>query len=71
MTALEAKYQEVISFCTGFTDLTIAIQGNVLYITGNAASAEAKQKVWDAYTLIDPDMRAGDIILDIKVADEC
>lgn len=68
MTALETKYQGVISRCTGFNDLKITMQGNVLYITGNAPTEEAKQRVWDAYTIIDPDMRASDLILDIKVA---
>ncbi len=68
MTALETKYQGVISRCAGFNDLKIAMQGNVLYITGNAPTEEAQQRVWDAYTIIDPDMRASDLILDIKVA---
>ncbi|MEP2668753.1 MAG: LysM peptidoglycan-binding domain-containing protein [Cyclobacteriaceae bacterium] len=67
MTAVETKYQGVISRCAGFNDLKIAVQSNVLYITGNAPTEEAKQKVWDAYTIIDPDMRAGDLILDLKV----
>ncbi|HCM75786.1 MAG TPA: peptidoglycan-binding protein [Cytophagales bacterium] len=67
MTALKTKYQGVISRCDGFNDLKVVEQNNMLYITGNATSEEAKQKVWDAYTIIDPDMRAGDLVLDIKV----
>lgn len=67
MTVLESKYQSVISKCSGFGELKVIVQNKVLYITGNASSEEAKQKAWDAYVAIDPDMRAGDMVMDIKV----
>lgn len=67
MSVLETKYKSVVSLCAGFKDLRVVEKNNVLYITGSTTSESAKQKVWDAYTIIDPDMRAGDLILDLKV----
>jgi nucleoid-associated protein YgaU len=37
-----------------------------LIITGTAPSEEAKQQLWDEYNRIDPDFRAGDLILNIS-----
>ena len=67
MSILETKYKSVLSLCEGFKDLRVVEQNKVLYITGSTTSESAKQKVWDAYSIIDPDMRAGDLILDLKV----
>ena len=67
MSVLETKYKSVVGLCAGFKNLKVVEQNNVLYITGSTTSEAAKQKVWDAYSIIDPDMRAGDLILDLKV----
>lgn len=64
---LETKYQPVISLASELRNLKVQQQDNVLYIVGTAGNEETKQKIWDAYARIDPDMRAGDLILDIKV----
>jgi nucleoid-associated protein YgaU len=67
--ALTEKYQSVVSTANqaGISDLSVQEQDNVLYVTGTAPSEEAKQKVWDEYNRIDPDMRAGDMVLNIQV----
>ena len=42
-------------------------QGNVLYIDGNAPSEQVKKSLWDLYNKIDPDYRAGDLVLNVNV----
>ncbi len=68
--ALADKYQSVVDAATngGIQSFNVQEQGDVLYISGDAPSEEAKQAVWDAYTAIDPDMRAGDLVLAIAVS---
>jgi nucleoid-associated protein YgaU len=39
----------------------------VLHINGTAPSEEAKQQLWDEYNRIDPDYRAGDLMLNVSV----
>ena len=67
--ALQDKYSELINYATGsgVTNLSVAEQDGVLYVTGNAPSGQVKQKIWDIYQKIDPDMRAGDMVLNISV----
>ncbi|KAF5049437.1 LysM domain protein [anaerobic digester metagenome] len=67
--SVTAKYQSVISLAQvlGFKDLKSIEKGGVLYITGMAGSEADKQMVWDAYTKIDPEMRGGDLIMNIDV----
>ena len=43
-------------------------QDNVLHINGEAPSGAAKDKLWDIYNKIDPDFRAGDVLMNINVA---
>lgn len=66
--ALRAKYQQLIDAATrsGVTDLQVREQNNVLYIDGNAPSEAVKQQLWDLYGRIDPDYRAGDLVLNIN-----
>lgn len=68
--ALADKYQSVVDTANqgGVTDLHVQEQDNVLYVGGVAPSEEVKQAVWDAYTAVDPDMRAGDMVLTIEVS---
>lgn len=70
--ALKEKYTEVLNLAeqNGVSDLKINEQNNVLYVSGTAPSDDAKQKIWSAYQRIDPDMRAGDMVLDIQVAED-
>lgn len=68
--ALRAKYQQLIDAATrsGVTNLQVREQGNVLYIDGNAPSEAVKKQIWDIYNKIDPDYRAGDLVLNLLVA---
>lgn len=67
--ALRAKYQSLIDAATksGVTNLQVREQGNVLYIDGNAPSEQVKKSLWDLYNKIDPDYRAGDLVLNVNV----
>ena len=67
--ALRAKYQSLIDPPTksGVTNLQVREQGNVLYIDGNAPSEQVKKSLWDLYNKIDPDYRAGDLVLNVNV----
>jgi nucleoid-associated protein YgaU len=67
--ALRAKYQQLIDAATrsGVTNLQVREQDNVLYIDGNAPSEDVKKQVWDVYNKIDPDFRAGDLVLNLMV----
>ena len=67
--ALQDKYAAVVSAANGngIANLTVVEQDNVLYITGMAPTHQAKNHVWEAYESIDPEMRAGDMVLNISV----
>lgn len=67
--ALQDKYQAVVNTANaqGVTNLSVVEQDNVLYITGTAPTNQAKDAVWDVYEGIDPEMRAGDLVLNISV----
>lgn len=67
--ALRAKYQRLIDAANqnGVTNLQVREQDNVLYIDGNAPSEEVKKSLWDLYNKIDPDYRAGDLVLSLNV----
>jgi len=67
--ALETKYKELINTAksSGVTDLQVREQGNVLYIDGHAPSGNVKDELWAIYNKIDPDFRAGDLILNVNV----
>ena len=67
---LQDKYKAVIDIAKqgGATGMTLSEKNNVLHITATTTES-VKQKMWDAYTKIDPDMRAGDLVLTIEAAD--
>jgi len=67
--ALRAKYQQLIDAAnqSGVTNLEVREQNNVLYIDGQAPSEEVKKNLWDLYNKIDPDYRAGDLVLNVNV----
>ena len=68
--ALQDKYKSVIDVAkqNGASNLEIEEKNNVLHISAKA-SENVKQKMWDAYSKIDPDMRAGDLMLNIEAGD--
>ncbi|MFT3823908.1 MAG: SH3 domain-containing protein [Chitinophagaceae bacterium] len=68
--ALQDKYKELVTTATtaGVTNLQVREQDNVLYIDGEAPSGTVKDQLWDIYNKIDPDFRAGDLIMNINVS---
>jgi uncharacterized protein YgiM (DUF1202 family) len=70
MSALQDKYKELIDTAnaSGISNLQVSEQDNVLHIQGDAPSGAAKDKLWDVYGKIDPDFRAGDLVMNVNVA---
>lgn len=68
--ALQDKYAELIQAAKegGVNNLQVREQGNVLYIDGGTSSGAIKDSLWDVYNKIDPDFRAGDLILNIDAS---
>ncbi len=67
---LQDKYKEIgdAAKASGVTGLAIREQNNVLYIDGTAPSGTVKDQLWAIYNKIDPDFKAGDLIMNINVA---
>lgn len=66
--SLRNKYQELIDAAKlkGVTNMQVRQEGSVMYIDGTAPSARVKQELWDIYGRIDPNYRAGDLVLNIN-----
>jgi len=67
--AVTDKYQSLIDLANqnGVSNLQIAEQDGVLYITGTTYSGDIKQQLWDEYNRLDPEYRSGDLVLNIEV----
>ena len=39
----------------------------MLHVSGTVGSEETKQRLWDEYNRLDPDMRSGDLVLNVEV----
>ncbi|MEO7294002.1 MAG: SH3 domain-containing protein [Ginsengibacter sp.] len=67
---LQEKYKQLTDTATaeGISNLQVNEQDNVLHINGEAPTGAAKDKLWDIYNKIDPDFRAGDVLMNINVA---
>ncbi len=68
--ALQDKYKELIDAANGagVQNLQVREQDNVLYIDGEAPTGQAKDNLWNIYNKIDPDYRAGDLVLNVNVS---
>lgn len=68
--ALLEKYKQLTDTANaiGISNLQIREKDNVLHIDGEAPNGEAKDKLWNIYNTIDPDFRAGDLLMNINVA---
>ena len=66
--SLQDKYSQLISFAksSNVSDLEVNEKDNVLYVNGKATEF-VKDQIWKIYDQIDPDMRAGDMVLAIEV----
>lgn len=65
--ALKDKYSKLIQYAqtSNVQNLSVIEQNEILYITGEAPLS-VKDKIWELYNEIDPDMRAGDLVLKIE-----
>ncbi|MCW3114647.1 MAG: type 3 domain protein, partial [Segetibacter sp.] len=68
--ALQDKYKELVDAASaaGVQNLQVREQDNVLYIDGEAPTGQVKDNLWNIYNKIDPDFRAGDLIMNINVS---
>lgn len=69
MSELQDKYASVVSAAqgAGISNLQVQEQGGILYISGGAASTEAKDAVWNALGAIDATYTASDININVDV----
>jgi len=67
--ALQDKYKEMLDYAKAnqVSNLQVREQNNVLYVDGTAPSESVKDQVWNIYQKIDPDMKAGDLVMNIQV----
>ena len=68
--ALQDKYKELLdaAAASGVSNLQVREQDNVLYVDGDAPTGEVKDQLWAVYNKIDPDFRAGDVVMNVNVA---
>jgi len=68
--AVREKYQSLIDLAnqSGVSNLQVSEEGDVLHVSGTVGSEEAKQKLWDEYGRLDPEMRSGDLVLNVEVS---
>lgn len=70
MSALQDKYKQLVDAANagGINNLQVSEDGSVLHVSGEAPSGEVKDQLWDIYNKIDPDYRAGDLMMNVNVA---
>jgi uncharacterized protein YgiM (DUF1202 family) len=68
--ALQEKYAALIATATtnGITNLSVAEQAGVLHISGTVKSTTDYDQLWAMYSSIDPDMAAGDLMMNLDIA---
>jgi uncharacterized protein YgiM (DUF1202 family) len=68
--SLQDKYKQLIDAANagGISNLKVREQDNVLHVDGSAPDGATKDKLWSVYNQIDPDYRAGDLIMNVDVA---
>jgi len=64
---LKDKYGKLVDYAqkSQVEELSVTEKNGVLYISGTTTTP-VKDKMWEIYNDIDPDMRSGDLVLDIK-----
>ena len=70
MPTLQEKYAELITaaHASGVSNLAVRPQDNILYIDGEVPTGEVKDQLWAVYDKLDPDFRAGDLVLNLTVS---
>ena len=66
--ALSDKYASLIEMARGAGNVTVDDRGDVLHVNGTVNDEGTKQRLWDEYNRLDPDMRSGDLMMDIQVS---
>lgn len=68
--SLQDKYKQLIDAANagGVSNLQVREQDNVLHVDGSVPDGATKDKLWNIYNQIDPDYRAGDLIMNVDVA---
>ena len=67
--ALTDKYASLIEMARGAGNVTVDDRGDVLHINGTVSDEGAKQRLWDEYNRLDPDMRSADLMMDVQVVE--
>jgi len=68
--SLQEKYVSLLELANANgTAYELAEGDGVLHINGTAPSTEAKDALWAEYERLDPEFRAGDLILNITTGD--
>ncbi|AQX08179.1 SH3 domain-containing protein [Elizabethkingia sp. HX WHF] len=70
MSELQDKYASVITAAqgAGIGNLQVQEQDGILYVSGSASNSAAKDAVWNALGVIDPNFTASDINVDVQVS---
>ena len=68
--ALQEKYKELLDAAStsGVANLQVREQDNILYIDGDAPTGDVKDQLWAIYNKLDPDFKAGDVVMNVNVA---
>ncbi|MDR1814462.1 MAG: LysM peptidoglycan-binding domain-containing protein [Tannerella sp.] len=66
--SLQEKYGKLVTRAqeAQVQDLSVIENEEVLYVSGKT-SAAVKEELWSIYESIDPEFRAGDLVLDIEI----
>lgn len=68
--SLQEKYVSLLELAnSNGTSYELSENESALHITGTAPDAAAKDALWAEYERLDPEFRAGDLILNITTAD--
>lgn len=64
---LKDKYSKLVDYAekSNIEDLSVAEKEGILYVSGTT-TAPVKDRLWSIYDELDPDMRSGDLVLDIQ-----
>lgn len=67
--ALKDKYSQLITSAkeSEVKNLEVREQDNILYIDGTTTE-EVKDRLWQVYNTIDPDYRAGEVVLNLTTS---
>src|SRR4030095_1641173 len=68
--SIQYKSRELIDAAqrAGVKDLKVSESDNILYIDGTTTNGGVKDNLWNIYNKLDPDFRAGDLVLNIDAS---